>query len=148
MAVLVTATAEGQTLAGGEHETEKGIDQRVDQGVVEEIVANWPEAVQMGVEAMVAQYVPPNEATPTKFMWYRNGPWKRTILTSDEVLHKFPSPHADFLIQWIDYKVPVDKFALIGEYDGSCLVDRTTGEARARCDSEAANMLTLNLKYT
>ncbi len=147
MAVLVAATAEGQRLAGGEHETEKGVDQRVDPTSVDEIVADWPEAARMGVQAMVTQYGPPNEATPTKLMWYRNGEWKRTVLTSDEVLHKFPSPHADFLTQWIDYKVPVDKFAVIGEYDGSCLVDRTTGEAGARCDSEAANMLTLNLMH-
>ena len=147
MAVLVAATGEGQRLASGEHETEKGVDQRVDPALVDGIVAGWPEAARMGVQAMVKQYGPPNEATPTKLMWYRNDPWKRTVLTSDEVLHKFPSPHADFLTQWIDYKVPVDKFAVIGAYDGSCLVDRTTGEAGARCDSEAANMLTLNLMH-
>jgi hypothetical protein len=35
----------------------------------------------------------------------------------------------------------------ITRYDGSCLVDRTAGEAAARCDSEAANMITLNLMH-
>ena len=93
------------------------------------------------------QYGPPNEATPTKLFWYRNGPWKRTELTSDVVLHDFPSPHSDFLTQYIDYRVPVEMFSMLGEYDGSCLVDRTAGEAAARCDSEAANILTMNLMH-
>ncbi len=96
---------------------------------------------------MLEQYGPPNEATPTKLLWYRNGPWKRTLLTSDEVTHNFPMPHTHFLSQYIDYRVPVDKVAEITRFDGSCLVDRTSGEAAARCDSEAANILTLNLMH-
>ncbi|HSH83378.1 MAG TPA: hypothetical protein VLA19_33005 [Herpetosiphonaceae bacterium] len=43
--------------------------------------------------------------------------------------------------------MPIDMFDEIGRYDGSCLVDRTAGEAGARCDSEAANMITLNLMH-
>ncbi len=147
MAVLAAATRDAAALATGEHETEKGADLKVPAADVERIIADWPEAAGMGARQLLEQYGSPNEATPTKLMWYRNGPWKRTVLTSDEVLHNFPSPHADFLTQWIDYRVPVDKFDVLGQYDGSCLVDRTTGEAGARCDSEAANMLTLNLMH-
>jgi hypothetical protein len=147
MAVLAAATRDATALVAGEHETEKGAELTVAPAEVEPIIADWPEAAQLGVRQQLAQYGPPNEATPTKLMWYRTGPWKRTVLTSDEVLHNFPSPHADFLTQWIDYRVPADKFDVIARYDGSCLVDRTTGEAGARCDSEAANMLTLNLMH-
>ncbi len=147
MAVLAAATRDAAALTAGDHETEKGAELEVSPAEVERVIGDWPEAAQLGVRQLMEQYGPPNEATPTKLMWYRNGPWKRTVLTSDEVLHNFPSPHADFLTQWIDYRVPVDKFDVIGEFDGSCLVDRTTGEAGARCDSEAANMLTLNLMH-
>lgn len=147
MAVLVAATRDAAALAAGDHETEKGAQLKVGPSEVERIIADWPEAAQMGAHQLMTQYGPPNEATSTKLLWYRTGPWKRTILTSDEVLHNFPSPHADFLTQWIDYRVPTDKFDVIARYDGSCLVDRTTGEAGARCDSEAANMLTLNLMH-
>jgi hypothetical protein len=62
-------------------------------------------------------------------------------------MHDFPAPHSDYLTQWIDYAVPVEKFADLGRFDGSCLVDRTAGEAGARCDSEAANTITLNLMH-
>ncbi|MDP8904084.1 MAG: hypothetical protein M3N29_01995 [Chloroflexota bacterium] len=96
---------------------------------------------------MLEQYGPPNEATPTKLFWYRTGPWKRIELTSDAVVHNFPAPHSDFLTQYIDYRVPLGTFDALARFDGSCLVDRTAGEAAARCDSEAANILTLNLMH-
>jgi len=96
---------------------------------------------------MLEQYGPPNEATPTKLFWYRAGPWKRIIATSDVLTHNFPAPHSDFLTQVIDYQVPPEKFDEIARFDGSCLLDRTAGEAGARCDSEAANTLTLNIMH-
>ncbi len=133
--------------ARGEHETEHGARRRVDLANVESLIESWPEAPKTIARKMIEQYGAPNEATPTKLFWYRNGPWKRTELTSDVVLHNFPSPHSDFLTQYIDYRVPVELFDVIGAFDGSCLIDRTAGEAGARCDSEAANVLTLNLMH-
>lgn len=131
--------------ATGKHETEYGARYIVSLSEAEAIVADWPEAPQNGARQMLQQYGPPNEATPTKLFWYRKGPWKRILVTSDVLTHDFPAPHSDYLTQWIDYEIPVEKFAELGRYDGSCLVDRTAGEAGARCDSEAANMITLNL---
>ena len=101
----------------------------------------------MGVQQMVLQYGQPHEATPTKLLWFDRAPWKRIQVTSDQVVHRFPTPHADFLTQYIDYEVPLDKFEELARYDGSCLIDRTMGEAAARCDSEAANFLTINLMH-
>ena len=96
---------------------------------------------------MLEKYGPPNEATPTKLFWYRNGPWKRTELKSDVVVHHWPTVHTDFLTQYIDYRVPPEKASAIQQFDGSILVDRTAGEVGARCDSEAANVLGLNLVH-
>ncbi len=133
--------------AGGEHETEHGAGQLVDRDEIQRIIASWPEAPQNGARQLIDFYGPPNEATPTKLFWYRNRPWKRTEVTSDVLIHNFPSPHSDFITQYIDYRVPIEKFDDIGAFDGSCLVDRTAGEAAARCDTEAANILTLNLMH-
>lgn len=133
--------------ARGEHETEHGARHLVPLAEVEAIVASWPAAPQKGAREMLDRYGPPNEATPTKLFWYRKGPWKRIQVTSDVLVHNFPTPHSDYLTQWIDYQVPVGMFGEIGRYDGSCLVDRTAGEAGARCDSEAANTITLNLMH-
>lgn len=131
----------------GEHETQQGTLFRVEPFLVASLIENWPEAPKKMAQQLLEQYGPPNEATPTKLFWYHNGPWKRTLITSDVVMHNFPSPHSDFLTQSIDYPVPVAMFAELARFDGSCLVDRTAGEVAARCDSEAANMLTLNLMH-
>ncbi len=148
LAVLANATADAKELtAAGEHETNRGAQSSVAADQVEQLIADWPEAAKLGVKQMVAQYGAPNEATPTRMLWFDRAPWKRIQVTCDEVVHKFPTPHADFLTQYIDYEVPLDKFEELGRYDGSCLIDRTMGEAAARCDSEAANFLTLNLMH-
>ena len=131
----------------GEHETEHGARHSISLSQAETLIADWPEAPQRGARQMLEQYGVPNEATPTKLFWYRKGPWKRILVTSDVITHNFPAPHTDYITQWIDYKVPVEMFDAIGRYDGSCLVDRTAGEAGARCDSEAANIITLNFMH-
>lgn len=133
--------------AQGEHETEEGARFGVPLATVEVMIENWPTAPKEGARQMLEQYGPPNEATPTKLFWYRKGSWKRIQVTSDILTHNFPAPHSDFLTQWIDYQVPVGMVDAITRYDGSCLVDRTAGEAAARCDSEAANTITLNLMH-
>jgi len=85
-----------------------GARQTVSLSDAESIIAEWPDAPKRGAEQMLAQYGPPNEATPTKLFWYNNGPWKRTLVTSDVVIHNFPAPHSDYVTQWIDYKGPVE----------------------------------------
>jgi len=148
LAVLANAVADAKALmTRGEHETDEGAHSTVAAEQVDRIIQGWPEAAQMGVRQMVLQYGPPNEGTPTKLLWFDRAPWKRIQVTGDEVVHRFPTPHADFLTQYIEYEVPLDKLGDLGRYDGSCLVDRTMGEAAARCDSEAANILTLNLMH-
>jgi hypothetical protein len=148
MATIAKASANAMAhKARGEHETEMGANFSVPLSEAETIIENWPKAPKEGAIRMLKQYGPPNEATPTKLFWYRKGPWKRILVTSDVITHNFPAPHVDYLTQWIDYQVPVEKFDEIGHFDGSCLVDRTAGEAGARCDSEAANIITLNLMH-
>src|ERR1043165_1503095 len=88
----------------GEHETEDGGRRTVDSAQVDAIVEEWPAAQKNVARQMIAKYGMPNEATPTKLFWYRNGPWKRTILTSEVVVPNWPTLHSDFLTQVIDYR--------------------------------------------
>jgi hypothetical protein len=142
------AVAQGiRYTVAGEHETEGKAALRVDQEDVERIIEGWPAPQRNVARQMLDKYGPPNEATPTRLFWYRNGPWKRTELTSDAVVHHWPAPHTDFLTQYIDYRVPPELTHLITMFDGSILVDRTRGEVAARCDSEAANVLGLNMVH-
>ncbi len=87
----------------------------------------------------------PNEATPTLLIWHDTGPWKRTIITSDETAHDFPTPHTDYISQTINYDVPVEKLPELAEFDGSLIVYRTAGQVTFSCDSEEANLIGANL---
>lgn len=134
-------------LKGDPERDQKGAAYTVDQSVAEAILEDWPPAPKKVGHQMIKQYVPPNVATPVDMRWYYAGPWKRIELTGDEIAHNFPATHTDFLTCWIDYQVPIEKFDEIARFDGSCLVDRTAGEAGGRCDTEAADTITLNLMH-
>lgn len=141
--VGVIPHAIGKQMAGigGEHPT----DTQVHMSDVEKIIAEWPDVPRKVAQTIVGKYGQPNEATPSRLIWFNNGPWKRTILYRDEVPHNFPKPHTDVLEQFIDYRMPVGKFDDVAAYDGSVIMERTKGEVSARCDKEEMNFLALNL---
>jgi len=145
-----TARAVGQGIAHklkGEHETQKGARETVAAAEVQKIIEDWPAAQKNIAEQMIEKYGTPNEANPTKLFWYNNGPWKRTELSRDAVVHNWPTVHTDFLTQVIDYRVTPEMFHLIAMFDGSILCDRTKGEVMARCDTESANVLGMNMVH-
>ena len=119
----------------------------VERETVTQIVAGWPKVARQAAETTVEKYGPPDEASASRLIWHNNGPWKRTVIYSDEVPHRFPTPHHDVLEQYIPYKVPVEKFSELAAFDGSVLIDRTKGEISARCEGEEANFLALNLAH-
>jgi hypothetical protein len=141
------ASSLGSKLTGDTEPDQKGARFFVSQAEAEAMLADWPAGPTGMARQMIEQYGPPNEATPVRMIWYGNGPWKRTEVTRDEIVHNFPATHTDFITNWIDYPVPVEMMTELTRYDGSCLLDRTAGEAGARCDSEAANFITINFMH-
>jgi hypothetical protein len=118
---------------------------RVTQSAVDNILASWPSHPRDAANKLIAKYGLPNEVTPSTLTWLNNGSWKRTIVFRDEIPHNFPKPHTDFVQQFIDYRVPPEKFDELAAYDGSVIAERTKGEVSARCDKEEMNLLALNL---
>jgi hypothetical protein len=108
---------------------------------------SWPMASQMAAKDMMDKYGKPDEMTPTMIIWNSKGPWAKTVVFSKEYPHNFPMPHTDLLQQWVSLKVPTDKLDELAMYDGSVVVERTTGMISARCDKEGANFLALNLAH-
>ncbi len=108
-------------------------------------IIKWPEVSKTVAQMMIDKYGQPQGITPDMLVWKNNGPWKRTIVSRDVIQHNFPAPHPDLLEQFIDYKVPVDRFDDMAAYDGSVILERTKGEMSARCDKEGANFLAINL---
>jgi hypothetical protein len=108
-------------------------------------ITGWPAVSKEVAQMMIDKYGDPQGITPDMLVWNNNGPWKRTIVSREPVMHNFPTPHPDLLEQVIHYKVPVAKYDDMAAYDGSVILERTKGEMSARCDKEGANFLALNL---
>ncbi|MBW3576975.1 MAG: hypothetical protein KY462_04400 [Actinobacteria bacterium] len=146
LAALMKTQASAQRLkAQGASASELGHKQSVLMADARAIIEDWPDAPRTVGEKLLEHYGPPNEATPTKLFWYRAGPWARMELSADEVVHNFPTPHTDFLTQYIDYPIDPRRATDVVTFDGSAIVDRTAGQIGSRCDHEPFNMLTLNL---
>jgi hypothetical protein len=146
MASLASAQSSARELqAEGSGASELGQQQSIPAGDARRIVEQWPEAPRKAAHKLLDHYGPPNEATPTKLFWYRAERWSRIELTADEVVHNFPTPHTDYLTQYVDYPVPAQKASELVAFDGNVIIDRTAGQLGARCDHEAYNTLTLNL---
>ena len=100
----------------------------------QDVIRTWPKNPRESAMRLIDYYGPPDEVTPSMLVWRRTKDgWKRTVLSREEVPHDFPSHHTDYLEQIIDYRVPVEKFSALAEFDGSVIVERTKGEISARC---------------
>lgn len=153
LAFAVALALGGGTLAG--HTTQaqaQGKDEKAQAAEptrksVSKLIQDWPQTSRLAVRQMMEKYGAPDEATPTRVIWFDNGPWKRTVVTNEPTDHDFPMPHQDVMEQVIDYQVPPHRVDELAAYDGSVYVDRTRGEMSARCDAEAANFIALNLAH-
>lgn len=109
------------------------------------MMSTWPQASKDAAMFMMQKYGAPAGMTSEMAMWGKTGPWKRTVVYGKEYPHEFPAHHTDVMQQWVDYKVSPKLYSTLAAYDGSVVVERTSGELSARCDKEAANFLALNL---
>lgn len=115
---------------------------------IETVLGRWPKQPQESARRLMSEYGPPHEYSASRLIWYdtKDG-WKRTELSREEVPHDFPAHHMDFLEQFIDYRVPVDKFTDLARFDGSLIVERTKGEMSARCAGTSMNFVAINLAH-
>jgi hypothetical protein len=141
------ATALGLlALSVGAATAQEKMDQ-VSMGEVEKVIAGWPKASQEAVRFMTKKYGPAAAVTQEMIIWGKTGPWKRTIVFAHEYPHEFPAHHTDVMQQFTDYKADPGLYDDLAKYDGSVVLERTSGEISARCDKEGANFLALNLAH-
>ncbi len=120
---------------------------RMNMAQMERMMAAWPMASKEAAMFMTKKYGAPAAMTPEMAAWGKTGPWKRTVVYAREYAHEFPAHHTDVMQQWVDYKAPAEMYDELAMYDGSVVVERTSGEISARCDKEGANFLALNLAH-
>lgn len=110
-------------------------------------VSDWKETPKGVADKMLEKYGVPDEITDQRLVWHDKGDFAMTMLTNEEIDHRFPMPHKDCLLQTVNYQVPVEKYTDMAKYDGSVILERTKGTMGARCDKEMANYLALNLAH-
>ncbi len=119
--------------------------QGVSPEVLNQFTNGWSDASRQAASRMIEKYGNPSESTSNLLIWRNIAPYKRITIFRDEVNHKFPLLHKDVIEHVVEYKVPVDRAAEVTRFNGSIMFDRTRGELAARSDSEAMNLLALNL---
>lgn len=112
-------------------------------------IKNWPEESREAAQLVIDKRGEPDETTDSMLIWRGESasPWKRVVATKTFHPHDFPAPHIDAVESYLDYRVPVEKFSELAEYDGSVICERTAGLVSARCHDEEANFLALNLMH-
>ncbi|MEJ7811078.1 MAG: hypothetical protein WKG32_11765 [Gemmatimonadaceae bacterium] len=120
---------------------------RMNQAQMTRMMASWPTASKEAAMFMTKKYGAPAAMTAEMAVWGKTGPWKRTVVYAREYAHEFPAHHTDVMQQWIDYKAAPEMYDELAAYDGSVVLERTSGEMSARCDKEGANFLALNLAH-
>lgn len=113
--------------------------------IARDVIASWPDESREAAQLVVDRYGEPHEATDSYLQWNAVGPWKRIVASKAFWQHDFPAPHFDSVEAVLDYHVPTELYGALAEFDGSVMVERTTGEISARCHDEEANNLALNL---
>jgi hypothetical protein len=107
----------------------------------------WPEASQTAAREMRGKYGKPDAECHDMVIWMDKKDWMMITVTKAESRHSFPLEHTDVLEQTVRYRVPVDKYQELAEFDGSITINRTRGTLSSRCDNEGYNILTLNLAH-
>jgi hypothetical protein len=75
-AISMASDIKVQTFGGAEkiNQTDEDMEK------VQTIINNWNAMSKKSANLTIEQYGPPNEAIPSRLIWYSNGPWKRTIV--------------------------------------------------------------------
>lgn len=112
-----------------------------------DLTSGWPESSTIAAREMIQKYGDPHETTSDTLIWRNVAPFRKIIVHRNIYNHQFPLLHQDPLEHVVDYKAPANKVSSIWKYNGSVVLDRTQGQMSAFGESEAMNMLSLNLAH-
>lgn len=151
--VLMTSFVAFTGCTHKKHEEEKttktsmtsNLNKPVTQKDVDKVTETWPQSSKAAIKDLTKKHGLPDSLTNEMAIWGKAGPFKRSVVYKEEIIHQFPLQHSDILQQTIDYRVPLDKVSALSKFDGSLVVDRTKGELTSRNDREEMNILAFNL---
>lgn len=111
-----------------------------------QLTQGWPEASTKAAKDMITKYGAPAEATSQMLVWRGNvAPFKEIIVHKEVYTHNFPFLHKDTLEHVVEYQPKVDKVDDVLRYNGAIVFNKIQGEMSSFSNSEAMNILALNL---
>jgi hypothetical protein len=113
----------------------------------EAVIQSWPGRSRDEARVMIAKYGEPTGYDGRSLVWYKNGPWRKTV-----VYRRAPGSFLgyrvkDVLEQSIAYVVPQGKIAALKHFDDRLRFDQANGQLSSRSASESLNYLALNLAH-
>lgn len=111
---------------------------------VGQIMNTWQEKIRECAQKMIDKYGYPDEVSACKLMWYKNGPWKRTIIHRDAYVYPFAKNSSCFLEQTIVYNHFIDEGEVYGFGGSNLYINIKGNELTAFGESETCNMVTLD----
>ena len=121
--------------------------QKGDTGPAKKYIHGWNENSKGAALDMLKSYGPPDEMTEYRLTWHERDPWMRIIVHREEIPHAWPVLHMDVLEQTVPYRVPLDRYSALAEFDGSVFAERTAGVLSARCGGESMNFVAINMAH-
>jgi hypothetical protein len=112
---------------------------------VANLAKSWPTNSNVAAQYLIDKYGTPDAATEARLLWNNRGQWSQITLFRDGVSDNFPTTHLNILESTIHYDVPQDKAGELIKFYPALTVNRVSGTLSVRSDSEAANILALNL---
>lgn len=112
------------------------------------LTKGWPQASATAAQEMISKYGPPDETTSDALIWKSNiAPFKEIRVHKTVYTHKFPLLHQNALEHVVDYKVPTDKVDNVLRFNEAIIIDKNKGQMSSFAESEAMNILALNLAH-
>ena len=100
-------------------------------------MGTWLESPRAMAKVMMERYGPPDTLAPEVAIWYGRSPWKRIAVHGDAPL--------GYLEQTVGYQVPAAAAAPLRRFDHGLRFSLDDKELSATSNSEALNILSLNL---
>lgn len=111
-----------------------------------ELTQGWPQSSLKAATEMISKYGEPNEKTSELLIWKSDiAPFKKIVVHKVVFESKFPLLHQNALEHTVDYKVNIDKVDDALRFNKSLVFNKAKGEMSSFSDSEAMNILALNL---
>lgn len=110
-----------------------------------ELTKGWPSSATTAAREIIARYGEPTEVNTSELVWRNVQPFKRIVVHRIVYFTHFPLLHPNAVEHVVNYRAPAKRVENVWVYNGSVVLDRVRGEMAANGNSEAMNVLSLNL---